>query len=121
VNVLSIVAKTPDAGTLPTSVARAAGMALTKALSRELAADRVRVNAVLVGFVASGQWRRAAAADGVTVEAFHDALAREERIPLGRVGRSEEFADLAAFLLSRRASYVTGTAINLDGGLCTTV
>jgi NAD(P)-dependent dehydrogenase (short-subunit alcohol dehydrogenase family) len=40
-------------------------------------------------------------------------------IPLGRVGRPEEFADLASFLFSPRASYITGAAaINLDGGLC---
>jgi NAD(P)-dependent dehydrogenase (short-subunit alcohol dehydrogenase family) len=39
-----------------------------------------------------------------------------EGIPLGRVGRSEEFADVAAFLLSPRSSYVTGSAINIDGG-----
>jgi NAD(P)-dependent dehydrogenase (short-subunit alcohol dehydrogenase family) len=44
-------------------------------------------------------------------------LAANSGIPLGRVGRGAEFADLAAFLLSSRASYVTGTAINLDGGL----
>ena len=41
-----------------------------------------------------------------------------ERIPLGRVGEAEEYADLVAFLCSKRARYITGTAINLDGGLC---
>jgi NAD(P)-dependent dehydrogenase (short-subunit alcohol dehydrogenase family) len=45
-------------------------------------------------------------------------LWRSPAIPLGRVGHPEEFADLASFLLSSRASYITGTAINLDGGLC---
>jgi NAD(P)-dependent dehydrogenase (short-subunit alcohol dehydrogenase family) len=44
-------------------------------------------------------------------------MATDSGIPLGRVGRAEEFADLASYLLSSRASYVTGTAINLDGGL----
>ena len=49
--------------------------------------------------------------------AFYEQMADGAGIPLGRVGRSEEFADLASFLLSARASYLTGTAINLDGGL----
>jgi NAD(P)-dependent dehydrogenase (short-subunit alcohol dehydrogenase family) len=42
-------------------------------------------------------------------------------VPLGRIGRAEEFADVVAFLVSSRASYVTGAAINVDGGLCSTV
>ena len=57
------------------------------------------------------------AALGQEVEAFYAALAERAGVPLGRVGRAEEFADLASFLLSARASYLTGTAINLDGGL----
>jgi NAD(P)-dependent dehydrogenase (short-subunit alcohol dehydrogenase family) len=43
-------------------------------------------------------------------------MAKNTDIPLGRIGRSEEFADLAAYLLSDRSSYVTGSAVNLDGG-----
>jgi NAD(P)-dependent dehydrogenase (short-subunit alcohol dehydrogenase family) len=43
-------------------------------------------------------------------------MAKNADIPLGRVGRSGEFADLAAYLLSDRSSYVTGSAVNLDGG-----
>jgi NAD(P)-dependent dehydrogenase (short-subunit alcohol dehydrogenase family) len=114
VNVLSIMAKTPGAGSLPTSASRAAGLAITKALSKELGPDGVRVNAVLIGLVRSGQWRRLARARERDVDALYASMASE--IPLGRVGREEEFADVAAFLLSRRASYVTGSAINLDGG-----
>jgi NAD(P)-dependent dehydrogenase (short-subunit alcohol dehydrogenase family) len=44
-------------------------------------------------------------------------MARDTAIPLGRVGRADEFADLAAYLLSPRASYVSGAAVTLDGGL----
>jgi NAD(P)-dependent dehydrogenase (short-subunit alcohol dehydrogenase family) len=114
---LAMSAKAPGAGSGPSSESRAAGMALMKALSKELAPDGIRVNAVLIGLIESGQWVRAAAGSGQEMPDFYAAMAERAGIPLGRVGRSEEFADLAAFLLSARASYLTGTAINLDGGL----
>jgi NAD(P)-dependent dehydrogenase (short-subunit alcohol dehydrogenase family) len=117
-NTLAISGKAPEALTTPTSVSRAAGLALTKALSRELAAEGIRVNAVLIGVVESGQLERYAADAGITPQAYYERMVKEARIPLGRVGRPEEYANLASFLLSERASYVTGAAVNLDGGLC---
>jgi len=117
VNVLAIAAKAPPGSSMPSSVSRAAGMALTKALSREVGADAVRVNAVLVGVIESDQWVRRAAAQEVPVEEVHAQLVRSLDIPLGRVGRAEEFADLVTYLVSERSTYVTGTAINVDGGL----
>jgi NAD(P)-dependent dehydrogenase (short-subunit alcohol dehydrogenase family) len=114
---LAIGAKAPGPSSMPSSVSRAAGMALTKSLSKELGPDGIRVNAILIGLIESGQWVRAAAAGGVELPAFYEQLAEGAAIPLGRVGRSGEFADVACFLLSARASYLTGTAINLDGGL----
>ena len=116
-NTLAISGKAPDAMTTPTSVSRAAGLALTKALSRELAPEGIRVNAVLIGFVESGQLERYAAAAGITPQQYYERMVATSGIPLGRVGRPHEFADLASFLLSPRASYITGTAVNLDGGL----
>jgi 3-oxoacyl-[acyl-carrier protein] reductase len=118
VNVLNIGAKQPAAASLPTSVSRAAGMALTKALSKELAADQIRVNAVLIGLVKSGQHERRWQAEGSSqpLDEFYAAMARERAIPLGRVGRAEEVGDLIAFLSSERAAYLTGVAINVDGG-----
>jgi NAD(P)-dependent dehydrogenase (short-subunit alcohol dehydrogenase family) len=115
-NVLAVAAKAPGAGSLPTAAARAAGLALTKALSKELGPAGIRVNAVLIGLVASGQWRRKAESQGRPVEELYDDLVADGSIPLGRVGREDEFADLAAYLLSDRASYVTGVGVNLDGG-----
>jgi NAD(P)-dependent dehydrogenase (short-subunit alcohol dehydrogenase family) len=114
---LALSAKAPGASSEPSSVTRAAGMALMKALSKELAPDGIRVNAVLIGFVESGQWVRIAEKSGQSLPAFYEQFARDAGIPLGRFGRATEFADLACYLLSPRASYVTGSAINLDGGL----
>jgi NAD(P)-dependent dehydrogenase (short-subunit alcohol dehydrogenase family) len=114
VNVLNTGAKAPGARSLPTTASRAAGLAITKALSKELGPDGIRVNAVLVGLVDSGQWRRRSEQSGRSLDEIYAEMA--SHIPLGRVGRSDEFADLAAFLLSARSSYVTGSAINLDGG-----
>jgi NAD(P)-dependent dehydrogenase (short-subunit alcohol dehydrogenase family) len=117
INVLAIGAKTPGANSTPSSVSRAAGLALTKALSKELGPHGIRVNAVLVGIVESGQWMRRAHEVGKPVEGFLQEMARHAGIPLGRVGRAEEFADTVAFLLSPRGGYISGAAINLDGGL----
>ncbi len=114
---LAMAAKAPGAASGPSSVSRAAGMALTKSLSKELGPDGIRVNAILIGLIESGQWARAAAAAGIDQQDFNERLAANAAIPLGRIGRAEEFADLACFLLSARASYLNGTAINLDGGL----
>jgi NAD(P)-dependent dehydrogenase (short-subunit alcohol dehydrogenase family) len=121
VNVLALAAKAPGAGSAPSSVSRAAGMALTKALSKELGADGIRANAVLIGLAESGQWDRQAAARGIDVGDLYVAMARDAGIPLGRVGRGEEFADLVSFLLSARASYLSGIAVNFDGGLAPVV
>jgi NAD(P)-dependent dehydrogenase (short-subunit alcohol dehydrogenase family) len=114
---LAISAKTPGGSSEPSSVTRAAGMALMKALSKELAPEGVRANAVLIGLIESGQWVRAAEGTGETVEQFYARFAKDAAIPLRRFGRAAEFADLGCFLLSPRASYLTGVAINLDGGL----
>lgn len=118
VNVLSIYAKTPIKGSMPSSVSRAAGLSLSKGLSLDCAADNIRVNALLVGFITSGQWQRQAELAGESVADWQARTFGPMNIPLGRVGNAEEFADVAAFLLSPRSSYVTGAAINVDGGLC---
>ena len=116
VNVLNTGAKAPGGGSLPTTASRAAGLAITKAASKDLGPQGIRVNAVLIGLVESGQWRRRADVAGRSEAELYRQMAKDTDIPLGRVGRSEEFADLAAYLLSDRSSYVTGSAVNLDGG-----
>jgi NAD(P)-dependent dehydrogenase (short-subunit alcohol dehydrogenase family) len=118
---LAISAKAPGASSEPSSVTRAAGMALMKALSKELAPDGIRVNAVLIGLIESGQWVRLVAGSDTGPQEFYDRFAETAGIPLGRFGRAAEFADRGCFRLSSRASYLTGTAINLDGGLSPSV
>jgi NAD(P)-dependent dehydrogenase (short-subunit alcohol dehydrogenase family) len=118
-NITAIAGKHPGAASVPTSVSRAAGIALTKALSFDLAPRRITVNTVCIGVVKSAQWERVAAARGTSPEEFY--AGRGPDIPLGRVGEAEEVADLVAFLASARAAYITGTAINIDGGLSSAV
>ena len=117
INVLNIGAKTPRGGGAPTAVSRAAGMALTKVLAGEGAPFNVLVNALLVGVIVTDQIVRRHRKEGanVTLEDFIKKAGTP--VPLGRMGRAEEFANVACFLASDAASYVTGTAINVDGGM----
>ena len=115
INTLNIGAKAPRAGSAPTTVTRAAGMALTKVLAAEGGPHNILVNALLIGFIEADQHVRAADRAGVALEDYMRQRAKE--IPLGRPGRAEEFANLACFLASDAGSYITGTAINVDGGL----
>jgi NAD(P)-dependent dehydrogenase (short-subunit alcohol dehydrogenase family) len=117
INLLNTHAKTPAANTAPTSVTRAAGMALSKVLAGEGAPHNILVNALLIGRIVSDQIRRGhAASDGsLSLEEF---IARAgARLPMGRMGEARECASVALFLASDAASYLTGCAINMDGGL----
>jgi len=119
INLTTPAGKAPGASTLPTSMARAAGLALTKAMSRDYAEDNILVNTVCIGLVKSGQHeRRYEQAQernpSVTLDQFYENMGA--RVPLRRVGEPEEAGDVICFLASARASYLTGTAINIDGG-----
>jgi 3-oxoacyl-[acyl-carrier protein] reductase len=114
INVLNIGAKAPRAGGAPTAVTRAAGMALTKVLAGEGAPHNVLVNAMLVGLIEADQHVQRAKRTGVAYEDYKTRTAKE--IPLGRMGKPEEFANLACLLVSDEGGYITGTAINVDGG-----
>jgi NAD(P)-dependent dehydrogenase (short-subunit alcohol dehydrogenase family) len=118
INVTTVGGKAPSARSLPTSVTRAAGLNLTKSLANEYATDRILVNTICLGVVKSGQWERRITGEP---EAFYREMAEKRRVPLGRFGEAHEFADLVAFLCSERAAYVTGTAINFDGGMSAAV
>lgn len=116
VNLTAVLAKTPPASSLPTTVSRSAGLALTKAMSKDLGKHNIRVNSVCIGLIRSGQiedrWQKEMP-DG-TWEEYSKKIG--ESIPLGRIGDTQEAANVITFLASDAASYVTGTAVNIDGG-----
>tara|TARA_B110001450_G_scaffold29077_1_gene25432 strand:- start:1878 stop:2651 length:774 start_codon:yes stop_codon:yes gene_type:complete len=109
--------KAPNAGSLPTTVTRAAGINLTKSLANEYAKNNIRVNTICIGLIKSAQWDRRSGAGSVD-ELY---LEMSKKVPMGKVGEEIDYANLVAFLSSKRSSYITGTAINLDGGLCPVV
>ena len=117
VNATIVGGKAPAARALPTSVTRAAGINLTKSLANEFAAEQIRVNTICIGLIESAQWPRRAG-DRPLAELYAEM---GKRVPLGRMGKAEEYADLVAFLVSARAAFITGTAVNLDGGMGATV
>jgi 3-oxoacyl-[acyl-carrier protein] reductase len=114
VNIAMSGAKQPPAASFPTSVSRAAGLAFTKALSKEVAADGILVNAVALGWIKSRLQQIRADRAGITLDDHYKRLA--ERVPMGRLGEPEEAAEVIVFLASDAASYVTGSCINVDGG-----
>ena len=114
VNVLNIGAKAPRGGSAPTTISRAAGLALTKVLAGEGAPHNILVNAMLVGLIESDQHVQRAKRTGVK---YDDYIANAgKNIPVGRMGKPEEFARLACLLVSDANGFVAGTAINVDGG-----
>ena len=116
ISVLNIGAKAPGADSAPTSVSRAAQMAFTKALSQEGAPYNVLVNSLHVGVIVSDQIKRRFDRERPNVSFEQYVAEAGKGVPLGRMGRAEEFANMACFLASDAASYVTGCAINVDGG-----
>ena len=120
VNVTTPGGKASPGGSLPTSASRAAGISITKALSKEFAAEGIRVNTVCVGNIKSGQQRRrwegrVEANPDLTLEQHYSEVG--ESIPLRRIGEAREVGDVIAFLASDRASYITGSSVNVDGGV----
>jgi NAD(P)-dependent dehydrogenase (short-subunit alcohol dehydrogenase family) len=119
INITTPGGKAAPGGTLPTSLSRAAGIAITKAMSKDYAADSILVNTVCIGLIKSGQherrWERLRQSEpNLTLEAFYGNLGKS--VPLGRVGEAHEAGDLICFLASDKASYISGTAVNVDGG-----
>tara|TARA_B100000809_G_C14857691_1_gene430718 strand:- start:314 stop:721 length:408 start_codon:yes stop_codon:yes gene_type:complete len=121
INVTNLGGRTPGAASMPTSISRAAGQAITKGLSRDLAKDNILVTTVCIGLIKSGQAERRldrmqTANANATIEEVWAESVRGRGVPLGRMGEAEEAGDVITFLASDRASYLTGIAVNIDGG-----
>ncbi len=118
INMLNTFAKSPTAGSAPTSVTRAAGMALTKVLASEGAAHNVLVNGLNIGRIFSDQVVRAHERSGSDMDLEEFTAAIGKGLPMGRIGETDECAGLACLLCSDAGGYISGTSINVDGNLC---
>ena len=117
INMLNTLAKTPAAGTAPTSVTRAAGMALTKVMAGEGAPYNVLVNGFNIGLIKSDQIRRGWERSGKKVSFDEFVAEAGKAVPIGRYGEAEECANLACLLCSDDCGFVSGTSINIDGNM----
>lgn len=118
INVNAVYARYPDPTFFATTVNRAACLNFSKALALQLGPENILVNSVNIGFVVTPQWERIRSrrAPEQSAEEFFAALAAQE-VPLGRFGTVEEVSGLIAFLAGDRASYLTGTSIDVAGGM----
>ncbi|NIP99597.1 MAG: 3-oxoacyl-[acyl-carrier-protein] reductase [Nitrospinaceae bacterium] len=108
VNIASIVGVMGNAGQANYSASKAGVIGLTKTMARETAPRGITVNAVAPGFIDTEMTR-------VLEGSVRQRLI--EQIPLGRLGLPEDVAQCVAFLVSDRASYITGQVINVNGGM----
>ena len=109
INMSSVIGEQGNAGQAMYAAAKAGMLGLTRSLARELASRGVTVNAVTPGFFETDMTASSVHGDA------REALLKQ--IPLGRIGRPEEVAELVAFLAAPAAAYITGQVLGINGGL----
>ncbi|MGO1520642.1 MAG: SDR family oxidoreductase [Sphingobacterium sp.] len=123
INVSSLTTKQPQDNLVLSNTMRVALISWAKSLSRAVAEQGITVNSILTGYFSTDRltslMEGQATAEGVSLSTVQDK--RIEQIPAKRLGKPEEYGQLAAFLASEYAAYLTGASIPLDGGLSDTV
>jgi NAD(P)-dependent dehydrogenase (short-subunit alcohol dehydrogenase family) len=110
-NISTTYAWTGSGFVLPSAMAKAGVLVMTRSLASEWGKYKIRLNAIAPGpFPTEGAWSR------LMPPGMEGLFGSEKRIPLGRLGHHQELANLAAFLLSDYAAYITGTCVTIDGG-----
>jgi len=108
INLSSVVGLTGNAGQANYAASKAGVIGLTKSAAKELASRNITVNAIAPGFIETDM-------TAVLPDAVKDTM--KAAIPLGRYGTPEDIADMASFLASSKASYITGQVFAVDGGM----
>ena len=118
INVTSITVKQPVEGLMLSNSLRAGVTGFARTLANEVARDGITVNNILPGYTRTQRVEELAraTAEREKISVAEAMMKWESEIPMRRLGEPKEFAALAAFLASERASYITGTSIQVDGG-----
>ncbi len=119
INITSYSVKEPIAGLVLSNAIRSGVIGMAKTLSRELAKDNILINSVCPGRIDTERAQKLNKARADRLKRPVEEINREmaDEVPLGRYGTADEAADLIVFLGSDRASYISGTTIQIDGGL----
>jgi 3-oxoacyl-[acyl-carrier protein] reductase len=118
INMTSIAVKQPIDGLILSNTVRSGVIGLAKSLSNELAPFNITVNSVCPGYTLTDRVRNLAKAAAEKEKTSPEAIIKrwESSIPMGRLGTPEEFASLVTYLASEHSGYITGAAIQIDGG-----